>query len=73
MRKAKTEGKKKGLARLRRPGQSARGFGTAPRVQAHVPCKHNFAHCAWRARVPFPTCCATVRWSNPNGIKQRVG
>lgn len=67
MRKAKTEGKKKGPARLRPPSQSARGFGAAPRVQAHVPYEHNFAHGTGHARVPFPIRCATVRWSLRHG------
>lgn len=67
MRKAEAEGKKKGPARLRPPSQSARGFGAAPRVQARVPCEHNFARGAWCARVPSPTCCATVRWSLRHG------
>lgn len=67
MRKAKTEGKKKGPARLRPPSQSARGFETAPRVQPRVPCEHNFAHGAGRARVPSPIHYATVRWSLRHG------
>lgn len=67
MRKAETEGKKKGLARLCLPSQSARGFGAAPRMQARVPCEHNFAHGAWRARVPCRIRCALVRWSLRHG------
>lgn len=69
MRKAGTEGKRKGPARLRPPAQSARGLGAAPRLRRRVPCGSRFATAAGRPRVPLPMHFALMRWRFRHGIR----
>lgn len=66
-RKAQTEGKRKGPARLRPPTLSARGLGAAPHLRRRVPCGSRFAIGAGRLRVPLPMRCALMRWGFRHG------
>lgn len=68
MRKAETEGKIKGPARLGLSSQSGRGIGTARRSATSVPPGHT-TRCAIRAaRVPSGSPYATLRRSLRHGI-----
>lgn len=69
MREAKTEGKRKGPARLRPPTQSARGLDTAPRLPRRVLRVSRCAPAAGGLRVPFPMHCALMRWRLRHGIR----
>lgn len=69
MRKAKTEGQIKGVARRASPSQSARGFAAAPQGVLRVPRRVGDPHGGGVCRVPLTICCATVRWSLRHGRK----
>lgn len=63
MQEAETEGKIKGAALSGLRSQSARGFGTAPRLQRWVLCRHTTPLGANACRVPRSICCAAFLWS----------
>lgn len=67
-RKAETEGKKKGPARLRLPGQSAHGLDAARRLRASVPRWHAKLHAIALAHVPSTIRCAMLRGSLYHGF-----
>ncbi len=68
MRNTQTEGKIKGAARAGLRSQSARGFGTAPRLQRWVLCRHTTSLGANACRVPRSICCAAFLWSLRHGF-----
>jgi hypothetical protein len=72
MREAKSlgcrEGKIKGAARLRLPGQSARGFGAARHLAVPVPRRHATRLAGAHARVPSALPYAVLRRSLRHGL-----
>ncbi len=62
MRKAKTEGQIKGVARRAPQSQSARRFAAAPQGVLRVPRKGWNPRDSGVFRVPSTVRCATVRW-----------
>lgn len=71
MRKAETEGKIKGPARLGPLSQSARGLRTARRPVAPVPREYANPDSAEARRVPYAFRCAALRWSLGHAIAWR--
>jgi hypothetical protein len=68
IRKAGSEGKRKGQARQGLPSQSARGLGAARRVQPCVPCRRATPRATSGSRVPSLIHCALLRWRLSHGV-----